>query len=164
MSAMSHELKTAGIASAAAVFFVADRALKWLFSNVWDKAEFAVFGDWFKLKLALNGGIAFSLPADYRLVVALTAAVFSLLAYSAWLAARKGDFAVFAALAFVCAGAYSNLLDRIFNGAVVDYFQLEYFSVFNLADAMIACGIAAAIFLLSWKRRSLAGNKLEPSS
>ncbi len=45
----------------------------------------------------------------------------------------------------VCAGAVSNLYDRIFYGGVIDFlcFQLGswQFPIFNIADMMIVCGI-----------------------
>lgn len=45
----------------------------------------------------------------------------------------------------VCAGAVSNLYDRVVHGGVIDFlsFQLGFwqFPIFNIADCMIVCGI-----------------------
>lgn len=38
------------------------------------------------------------------------------------------------------AGALSNIIDRIFYGAVLDIFQIPYFVYFNCADAFILSG------------------------
>jgi signal peptidase II len=50
-------------------------------------------------------------------------------------------FALF--LAFL--GAFSNLYDRLHYGYVIDYFDLKYFTVFNLSDVMIIIGIFGVI-------------------
>ncbi|MBN1274782.1 signal peptidase II, partial [Candidatus Woesearchaeota archaeon] len=44
------------------------------------------------------------------------------------------------------AGVISNLVDRVARGGVVDYLDLGWWPVFNLADALIVAGI----LLLAW--------------
>jgi signal peptidase II len=50
------------------------------------------------------------------------------------------------ALGLLLGGAFGNLLDRLFRspgllrGAVVDFVDLRFWPVFNLADAAITCG------------------------
>ena len=50
----------------------------------------------------------------------------------------------------VCAGAISNLYDRVFYGGVIDFlcfqFGLWQFPIFNGADIMIVCGIGLIIY------------------
>ena len=48
-------------------------------------------------------------------------------------------------------GAASNLFDRLKYGYVIDYLDLKYFTVFNLADAMIIFGVA--ILLISANKK-----------
>ncbi len=50
-----------------------------------------------------------------------------------------------AAMALILGGTLSNLLDRIFRGAVMDYITIKGFPAFNLADAALTAGAALII-------------------
>jgi len=52
---------------------------------------------------------------------------------------RKKTFYIFS-FCLIIAGALSNFIDRLFFGAVLDYFKI-YTSVFNLADLAILAGV-----------------------
>lgn len=43
-------------------------------------------------------------------------------------------------LSLIFAGAVSNLIDRIFRGKVIDFINLKFWSIFNIADASITIG------------------------
>jgi len=144
---MNQNIKTAGIVLAAAVFFIIDRALKALFTGIWRRADFRLIGEWLSFKLSFNSGIAFSLPIDSILIISAICAIILILSHFAWRELAQNRSAAFFALMLMIFGAYSNLLDRLKFGAVADYIDLKYFTVFNLADAMIAIG--AVVFLLS---------------
>jgi len=44
-------------------------------------------------------------------------------------------------IAVVLSGAFSNLIDRIRMGCVIDYIDLKFWPVFNLADVYITLGV-----------------------
>lgn len=144
---MHQNIKTAGIVLAAAVFFIIDRLFKLLFTGIWRRADFGLAGDWLSLKLSYNSGIAFSLPFDSFLIIIAICAIIMILSYYAWREIAQKKSVAFFALILIIFGAYSNLLDRLKFGAVADYIDLKYFTVFNLADAMITIG--AVVLLIS---------------
>jgi signal peptidase II len=55
-----------------------------------------------------------------------------------------------AALVLILAGALANIIDRIVLGCVVDFIDLGFWPVFNLADLSISLG--AVILLVKWKK------------
>lgn len=48
-------------------------------------------------------------------------------------------------LSLVLGGALGNLIDRVMLGYVLDFFEVRWFSVFNLADACITIGVVLII-------------------
>ena len=139
-----NQLKYLLINLAAISLFIIDIFLKRIFLALPGR-EYFVLGDFLKLKLATNSGIAFGLPIDQRLFLFLYVLIFLILAY--WLVKeyRKKNLIMISALTLVILGALSNLLDRFFFGAVIDYLDLKYYSVFNLADVMITFGVIMII-------------------
>src|SRR6056297_327712 len=55
----------------------------------------------------------------------------------AYLLAQSFNFG----LLLILAGAISNAIDRLIHGCVIDYINLGFFPIFNLADAMITVGV-----------------------
>ena len=61
------------------------------------------------------------------------------------------------ALGLILGGAFGNVIDRIFRspgllrGAVVDFVDVGFWPVFNLADSAITCGCLLLLFT-SWSR------------
>lgn len=59
-----------------------------------------------------------------------------------WLRRRKVlSLAEGVALSLVMSGALGNLIDRVMRGYVVDFVQLPYWPVFNVADMTIVAGL-----------------------
>ncbi len=53
-------------------------------------------------------------------------------------------------MAFVFAGAVGNIIDRIFRGYVVDFFEFDFFTfpVFNFADIFVVCGVIVLSYFI----------------
>lgn len=110
--------------------------------------QFNLFGEILKFKFEANYYIAFSLPlAGKLLVAAISLIILALILLSIYYAGRR-EGGKLPPLFLIILGAGSNLLDRIRYGWVIDYLDLKYFTVFNLADAMIVIGVLLFIIFL----------------
>ncbi len=102
------------------------------------------------LRLLRNAGAAFSQGERFTVVFAV-AALAVLVFVVARLVPRIAHSGWAVALGLLCAGVGGNLLDRLirppgpFRGHVVDFLQLPYWPVFNVADM---CITAAAVMIV----------------
>jgi len=98
------------------------------------------------LALTRNSAAAFGLGGAAVPFLAVAAAVLVTVIAARGGAGRSGSMAI--ALGLVVGGAFGNLGDRLFRapgllrGAVVDFVDLGFWPVFNLADSAITCGCA----------------------
>ena len=131
-----------------AVFFIAlDRLLKVWAVNYWSFKNIDIINGWFKLSYAQNQFIAFSLPIGGYLLLVIN---FVLLIVLLWLlkqSLQKQDAVSAGLLIIVLFGALSNFYDRVAYGFVIDYFDLRFFTVFNLADSMIVGSVICLLFV-----------------
>ena len=104
-----------------------------------------------RLRLTFNSGAAFSLGTGFPwLFVVLGLLVLGALAMLV-LRADLGRGPA-ASLGLIGGGAIGHLIDRVFrdhDGAVVDFIDLQWWPVFNVADASICVGVA--LLLLTWR-------------
>lgn len=129
-----------------AIFFVlADRGLKFYAQNSLSGGKIEIIQGIFSFSLAENRNIAFSLPISGAglniLIFLILGIILGLMIKNRRKWGIEGLF-----LFFIFLGGLSNLYDRVSYGYVIDYFDLSYFTVFNLADAMITFGVAALFF------------------
>lgn len=138
-----------------AMFFVADRLLKNNALKLGFNHFEQIIGNILTFRLAFNENIAFSLPFSglwLNILISLVVfALFLIIIYSKIKRSLELEKIFF--LSLILLGAVSNLLDRFFYGAVVDYFDLKYFTIFNLADVMITTGVLALFILLMKKSK-----------
>lgn len=83
---------------------------------------------------------AFGLFGSHPLVLAALASVV-LVSFFLWYRQERGGFSTHLAFALILGGAIGNIVDRIRMGYVVDFFDLRWFPVFNVADSCITIGV-----------------------
>lgn len=124
----------------AAAVLAADQATK-LAAVVWLRParSIPVLGPYLSLTYATNTGGAFGvLPAATGVLVAVAVVVVILLV----IAASRIEHSRMAAVAVACllGGALGNLVDRLRVGHVIDFIDLHFWPIFNLADIAIVLG------------------------
>lgn len=131
------------IALVAAVVVSVDQVTKWWALRTLDDRVIDLVGS-LQLSLTFNTGGAFGLGPSFVPVLAVLAVGVVLFIVV------RGDTnnhpAVAFALGLVLGGAFGNLGDRLFRdpgllrGAVVDFIDVQWWPVFNIADAAVSCG------------------------
>lgn len=150
----------------AALVVVLDQASKyWILSilKLPDLPTLKVAGP-FYLTMVWNQGVSFGLFRAQHDVVRWALVVFSLVVaavLAGW--ARKADRPFGAVgLGLVIGGAIGNAIDRVFYGAVADFFSFHAFGlqwyVFNIADMAIVAGVAGLLYDSLFGGHKKAGN------
>ncbi|MDD3345207.1 MAG: signal peptidase II [Candidatus Omnitrophica bacterium] len=116
-------------------------ALRFLQPNT----PFALIDNFLYLTLVRNSGAAFGMLKNQLLLfvaISLFAIIFILLN----LKKKNTPFLFRISLALILAGAIGNLIDRLRFGYVIDFLDLRFWPVFNLADSALTVGA----LLLGW--------------
>jgi signal peptidase II len=127
----------------AALTVVVDRVSKLFFLS--NPAE--TFGSDFlfgivSFHLTLNPGIAFGLPLPRIIILFISAVVIIAMIFYMM---RTRLFVTTLGSALIVFGAASNFFDRIFYHEVIDYIDVRWFTVLNLADVIISIGAIVII-------------------
>jgi signal peptidase II len=150
-------LSPIAIGTALAVLVV-DHATKWWALNTLDDHNIDLIGS-LRLNLVFNRGAAFGLGSRYAPFIALGALIVVLVVFrrTAGLHSRLAQVCV----GLVLGGAVGNLLDRLLRdgdgflgGAVVDFVDVQFWPVWNVADM---CVVIGAIVLAVVAGREEAG-------
>jgi len=114
------------------------------------------------LTCVFNSGAAFGLFADKTnilIIVTIILATGMIIGYR-YLPFERGHVRYGAAL--IIGGALGNLTDRIRLGYVVDFLDIRFWPVFNLADVAIVTGVGLLIWDMlvnqSWKESDSTSN------
>lgn len=136
------------IGAIAAVVVVLDQLTKWWALEALTDPTRVIDLVWtLRLRVIYNTGTAFSLTSDSGPIVSVIALV--VVAFLLWSGRTQRSPWVLTSYGLVVGGTFGNLVDRVFRagnegflgGAVVDMVDLQWFPVFNLADAALTVGI-----------------------
>ena len=95
------------------------------------------------LRYIENTGAAFSMLSNSTgFLIGVTSVALLIMAYFIFIKKSGLPFERFCFI-LIFAGGVGNLIDRIYNGFVVDYFEFLFmdFAVFNVADVFVCTGI-----------------------
>ena len=131
----------------ALIIFVIDQIIKNLalvyLTNV------PIISNVLSLTYAKNYGIAFSMLLEKRIIIiVISILLMSFLIYvlkKDYILKNKDTWLVNIAFGLLFGGILGNLFDRIVRGFVIDYINVSFFSIFNLADIAITFGVVLLI-------------------
>ena len=144
------------MASIALVLVIIDQLSKtWAVSTLTDGHVINIVGS-LRFALGFNSGFAFSQGQSLGPFIGIVALVAIALLMRAMLRAHSALAAY--GLSGIVAGAIGNVSDRLFresgflHGRVVDFIDLQWFPVFNVADSAISVG--ACLLIIAMVRES----------
>lgn len=136
----------------AAIVILLDQFTKYLaIEYLQGQPPVEVVGELLRFNFVRNPGAAFSLGAGYTIIFTILAATVAVVIVAT---ARKiGSLGWAIALGGILGGALGNLIDRVFRepgmfqGHVVDFIQLPYFAIFNVADMAVTFSAILIVIL-----------------
>ena len=145
-----HERRYALVGGVAAGVVAADQLTKWWAVDRLSRGPIAIVGS-IRLALTHNSGGAFGLGSGVVPVVVLAVVALVVVLFVVGRSVDRRSVAV--SLGLVLGGALGNLGDRIFRspglgrGSVIDFVDLRWWPVFNVADAAITIGCVVLVLL-----------------
>lgn len=141
-----------------------DQLFKWMAIHfLAPEGSFTAIPSLLEFRYVENDGAAFSmLSGQQGILIAITGVILLVGAYIL-LFKRPKDKLEYIAVLLIFSGGTGNLIDRIANGYVVDYFNFLFmrFAVFNLADVFVTVGFALLIFAVFRAERKAKKAKKE---
>jgi signal peptidase II len=146
----------------AVLILTADQITKYLVATQLEVGQSIDLIPWlapiFSITHVTNTGVAFGMLQGLGSLFAIAhvVAAVAIIVYS--LRLPPGQWALRLALGLALGGSLGNLVDRIYQGYVVDFIDvnlwpLQDFPVWNVADNSIVVGVALMIGLLMWEER-----------
>lgn len=120
-----------------------------------------IFGDFFQFTYTLNTGAGFSVLEGQRwFFVVLTILVFVAVLFLRRYIPRSYK-RLHICIALFCGGMLGNFIDRLSQGAVVDFLHFNFFpAIFNIADScLVVSVILICFFMIFGKEKSLLEEK-----
>lgn len=118
-----------------------DQLIKYLVvSNLNFHQSIAIIKNFFYLTLTTNTGISFGLLKNTNiLLIFLTIMILGGVFYFYEYLPKSKNAQL--SITLILAGAFSNLIDRLFRGHIIDFLDFRVWPIFNIADACITIGV-----------------------
>jgi signal peptidase II len=138
-----------------AVVLAADQLVKAIVTSSLERGEERAIIAGIELVNTRNTGVAFGQLQDGGVIVSavIALALVALLVYFARHAHRR---LMWLPTGMLLGGALGNIVDRIREGAVVDFLKLPYWPAFNVADASITIGVVVLLVVIERGDRAAA--------
>lgn len=111
-----------------------------------------IIENFFYITFVLNPGVVFGFMSEigssYKRLffIVISLAIIAVIIY---MIVKEKKYLVRLALILILSGAFGNLIDRVFVGAVIDFLDFQFFGhgwyIFNIADSSITVGVSLMI-------------------
>jgi len=136
---------------ASLILVLADQLTKLLATKSLGSGSIPVIGDILRLTYVKNTGAVFGILQNTNsILIWISFIVIGFILF--YLDKLSKQELVFAAL--VLSGAIGNLIDRIRLGYVIDFIDLGFWPVFNIADSLITIGVIGLILVSFREKKS----------
>ncbi len=134
---------------------IADQLTKFAAARLLPTGESrSLLGAYLSLTVERNTGAAFGMfPAATTALIALAAIIIIFIALWGPQMAQSNRLLA-AGLGMALGGATGNLIDRVRLGYVLDFLDLHFWPVFNVADIAITCGAILVVIALFLRARA----------
>ena len=112
-----------------------------------------VLGSLLRLHHVQNTGAAWSMFRDSTFALAIFSVLLLALLLVWFFLTSPEQWGQRLALSVIISGALGNMFDRFRLGYVVDFLELPHWPVFNVADILLCCGVAALAVLILLEER-----------
>ena len=130
-----------------ALIILFDQLTKWLVqSSMTLNTSIPVMEGVFSMTYIHNSGAAFSMlqGKTFLLIGIQLLVIFAMLAYASM--KRRGmNRLLLVSLGLIIGGGFGNLIDRVRQGYVVDFFDFHFWPIFNVADIAVSVGCGLLI-------------------
>ncbi|MCK9248763.1 MAG: signal peptidase II [Solirubrobacteraceae bacterium] len=146
------DLATRRVVAVAVAVLVLDQLTKRLIVASLERGQRETFLPLLDLVHVRNDGVAFSSFAGKPWIVGILVGA-ALIALTVWFLRNRGLPMAWLAAGMLAGGALGNVLDRITEGAVIDFLQPPNWPAFNIADVAIVVGMALLVFVVEREHR-----------
>ena len=131
---------------AVAILILLDQGTKlWALASLKPIHSMTLAEGFMDLTFVENRGVAFGMFSGQRWFILLLTCVIAagLIWFYVMMPKKKEYFPLRVSLVLVLSGAIGNIIDRLFRGYVVDFFEFTFFEwpVFNVADIYVVVGV-----------------------
>jgi len=132
---------------------ILDQLSKYLIKTRLGFGSFPLIDNLLYITIVRNTGAAFGMFKDTNFLLTIITVILIVFALRYLLISRGKLLGI--ALSLIVGGAVGNLIDRIMLGHVVDFIDVNYWPVFNIADSAVSIGIAILIYCIIRKQNHL---------
>lgn len=140
------------VGTVAVLVLIVDQLTKRLAVQAVDRGHRESFLPLIDLVHVRNDGVAFSSFAGSAVMVALLVTA-ALVALTLWFLRNRGRPLAWLAAGLLAGGAIGNIIDRLIEGAVIDFLKPPNWPAFNLADTSIVLGMVLLVWVVERDHR-----------